>query len=154
MTLHESLGFQLQVDGCKHEVIIATSVGPWERSCVCCVDPGLEAFGCQDEVYPVLNLSIRGMSGCYPRQFVGVETVGKDESVALCELWKFPSSFVCLSIAKFSYCSCPVLVSVCVRTYFGIPIALNYKYIIFLGSLCYDNIKLLVKLLGLLVFMG
>ena len=36
--------------------------------------------------------------------------------------------------------------------YFGISIALNYKYIL-LGSLCYDAIMLLVELVHLLVFM-
>ena len=45
-TLHEALGFQLQLDGCKHEVMIAANVGTWERSCVCFVDAGLEALGC------------------------------------------------------------------------------------------------------------
>ena len=37
---------------------------------------------------------------------------------------------------------------VCIEAYFGIPIALNYKYIL-LGSLCYDAIKLLVELFDL-----
>ena len=72
---------QLQLHVCKHDVIIATSVGPWERSCVCCVDPGLEAFGCQDEVSLVVNLPIRGIPDCCPRQLVGVESVGKGEPV-------------------------------------------------------------------------
>ena len=40
---------------------------------------------------------------------------------------------------------------VCARAYFGIPIALDYKYIL-LGSLCYDAIKLLVELFDLLIF--
>ena len=40
----------------------------------------------QDEVYLVGNLPIRSMSGCCPRQLVGMESVGKGESVALCEL--------------------------------------------------------------------
>ena len=74
---------------------------------------------------------------------MGVESVGKSESVALCELSESPCSVVCLSKAKSSYCPCLVLV--CVRAYFGIPIALNYKYII-LVSLCYDVIKLLIEL--------
>ena len=63
--------------------------------------------------------------------------------MALCELSGSPSSVVCLSNAKSSYCPCLVLV--CVRVYFGIQIALNYKYI-HLGSLCYDAIKLLIEL--------
>ena len=29
-TLREALGFQLQLDGCQHEVIIAANVGTWE----------------------------------------------------------------------------------------------------------------------------
>ena len=41
--------------------------------------------------------------------------------------------------------------SVCVRVYFGIPIALNYKYVL-LASLCYETIKMLVELFDLLVF--
>ena len=48
--LREVLGFQLQLGGCKHEVMIAASVGTWKRSCVCFVGAGLEALGCQDEV--------------------------------------------------------------------------------------------------------
>ena len=39
---------------------------------------------------------------------------------------------------------------VCLRAYFRIQIALNYKYIP--GSLCYDAIKLLVELFDLPVF--
>ena len=112
--------------------MIAANVGTWERSCVCFADAGLEALGCQEEVYLVVNLPIRDMPGCYPRQLVGVGSVGKDESVALCELKESPSSVICLSNAKIfllslpsagrrqclpsfcksSYCSCPVLVGV------------------------------------------
>ena len=33
--LCETLCFQLYLDGCKHEVMIAANVGTWERSCVC-----------------------------------------------------------------------------------------------------------------------
>ena len=44
-TLHEALVFQLQLDSCIHEVIIAANVSTWERSCVCFVDTGLEVFG-------------------------------------------------------------------------------------------------------------
>ena len=61
-------------------------MGTWERRCDCSVDAGLEALRCQDEVYLVVNLPIRGMSGCCPRKLVGVESVGKSESVASCEL--------------------------------------------------------------------
>ena len=46
----EALGFQFQLDGCKNEVMIAADVGALERACVCFVDAGLEALGCQDEV--------------------------------------------------------------------------------------------------------
>ena len=74
---------------------------------------------------------------------MGVESVEKSKSVALNELLQSQSSVVCLSNAKFSFCPCLLLV--CVRVYFGIPIALNYKYIL-LGSLCYDAIKLLIEL--------
>ena len=66
--------------------MIAAKVGTSERPCVCFVDAGLEALGCQDEVYLVVNLPIWGMRGCCPRQPVGVDSVGKDESVALCKL--------------------------------------------------------------------
>ena len=65
------------------------------------------------------------------------------ESVALCKLSESPSSVVCLSNAKSSYCPCLVLV--CVWAHFSIPIAFSYKYIL-LGSLCYDAIKLLIEL--------
>ena len=109
---------------------------------VCFVDAGLEVLGCQ-EVYLVVNLPIRGISGRCSRQLVGVESVGKSESVALCKLSKSPSSVICLSNAKSSYCPCLVLV--CARAYFGIPGALDYKCIL-LGSLCYGAIKLLLEL--------
>ena len=66
--------------------MIAANVNTWARPCVCFVDAGLEALGCQDGVYLVANLPIRGMPGCCPRQLMGVESVGKSESVALCEL--------------------------------------------------------------------
>ena len=67
----------------------------------------------------------------------------QDELMAHCELSESPSSVVCLSNAISPYCPCLVLV--CIWAYFGIPIALNYKYIL-LGSLCYDSIKLLIEL--------
>ena len=50
---------------------------------VCIVDAGLEALGCQDEVYLAVNLPIRGMPCCCPGQPVGVQSVGKGELVAL-----------------------------------------------------------------------
>ena len=79
------LGFQLQLDGCNHEIMIAANVDTRERPCVCFVDAGLEALGCQDEVYLVVNLPIRGMPGCCPGQLVGMESVGNSGSAALCE---------------------------------------------------------------------
>ena len=66
--------------------MVAADVGTWERSCVCFVDAELEELGCQNEVYLVVNLPIRVTSGSCLRQLVGVEGVGKCESVALCEL--------------------------------------------------------------------
>ena len=81
--LYEVLSFQLQLDGCKHEVMIAAST--WVRTFVCFVYAGLEALGCPDEVYLVVYLPIRG-TGCCPRQLVGMESAGKGESVALCKL--------------------------------------------------------------------
>ena len=42
-------------------------------------------MGCQDNDYLVLNLPIRGMPGCCPKQLVGVDSVGKGESVAPCD---------------------------------------------------------------------
>ena len=80
------LGFQLQCDGRKHEVMITANFGTWGRPCLCSVDVGLEVVWYQDEVYLVVNLPIRGMPGCRPRQLVGVESAGKGELVALCEL--------------------------------------------------------------------
>ena len=59
---------------------------PWKDLVFCFVDGGLEALVYQDEVYLVVNLPIRGMLGCCPRRLVGVEGVGKGESVAFCEL--------------------------------------------------------------------
>ena len=152
-TLREALGFQLQLDNYNHEVIIATNVGIWERFCICIVDAGLEELGCQDEVYLVVNLPIRGMPGCCPRQLVGMRSVVKRESVSLCELSESPSSVVRLSNAKSSYCPC-----VCVRVYFIVPTALIDKSIL-LRSLRNDTIRLpslvakIVELFNLLVFM-
>ena len=56
---------------------MAANVGTWERPCVCFVDAGLEVLGCQDEVYLVVTLPIRGIQGCCPRQLVGVENVAR-----------------------------------------------------------------------------
>ena len=127
---------------------MAANVGAWERSCVCFVGARFEALGCQDEVCLVVNLPTRGMPGCCPRQLVGVESVGEGESMALCEFYESPPSVVCLSNVKSSYCPCPVLI--CVMAYFNAKFALNYKYI-FLWSLWYDIIKLLIELFDLLV---
>ena len=66
--LHEALSFQLQLDGCTHKVMIVANSSALERSCVCFVDAGLEALGCQDEVYLVVNLPIRGVPGCCSKQ--------------------------------------------------------------------------------------
>ena len=143
------LGFQLQLAGCKHEVMIAAIVDTWERPRVCFVDAGLKVLGRQDGVCLVVILPIRFMPGCCPRQHVGVDSVGKGDTASLCELYESPSSVFFLPSAKSSYCPCPVLV--CVRAYFGIPITLNYKHI-FLASLCYDANKLLVELFDLFVF--
>ena len=101
---------------CKHQVIIAANVDTWERPCVCFVDAGLEALGCQDEVYLFVNLPVMDTPGCHSRQLGGVESVGNGELVALFKLQESPSSVVCLSNAIFSYCPCPVLVYV--RAYF------------------------------------
>ena len=48
--LAEELAFQFKLVGYNHEVMITANVGTWVRSCVCFVDAGLEALGCQDEV--------------------------------------------------------------------------------------------------------
>ena len=67
--------------------MVAANVSAWKRSCVCFVDAVLEALGCQDDVYLVVNLPIRVCHlGCRSRQLVAVESVGKGEPVALCEL--------------------------------------------------------------------
>ena len=83
---HEVLGFQLQLDGCQHEIMIVAIVGTLERPCVCFAHAGVEALGCQDEVYLVVNLPMRGMPRCCPGQHVGVDSVCNGESVALCKL--------------------------------------------------------------------
>ena len=98
--LPEAHGFQLQLDGCKYEVMIAANVGTWERPCVCFVGAGFEALGCRGEVYLVVNLPILGMPGCCPGKRVRAESVGKGESVALCELYESLSSVICLSNAS------------------------------------------------------
>ena len=69
--------------------------------------------------------------------------------------WLFVNSkslhpVICLCNAKSPCCPCPLLVFV--RAYFGIAIALNYKYIL-LGSLSYNAIEPLVKLFDLFSFM-
>ena len=82
--------------------MIAANVVTWKRSCVCFVDARLEAFGCQNEGNLDVYLPIRGMPDCYPGQLVGMESVGKGERVALCELCESPSYVVYLSNAKSS----------------------------------------------------
>ena len=72
--LHKVHGFQLQLDSCKHKVMITANVGTWERLRIYFVDAGLEALWCQDDVYLVVNLPIRDMPGFCPRQLVGVES--------------------------------------------------------------------------------
>ena len=106
--------------------MITANVGIWGNSCVCFADAGLEALGCQDEVYLVVNLPIRVMLGCCSRQRVRVQSVFKGESVAFCELKQSASSVVCLSNAKSSHCHCLLLVSV--KAYFSIPVVLTHKY--------------------------
>ena len=64
--LREALGFRHQLDGCKHEVMLVANVNTWE-------------LGCQYEVYPVVNLSFKGMQGCCSRQLVVVESAFKGE---------------------------------------------------------------------------
>ena len=79
--------------------MIAATVSIRERSCVCFVDAGLEALGCQDDAYLVMNLPIKGMPA-----------YGEEEcwqGLALCELWEFASSVIYLSNAKSSYSSVP-----------------------------------------------
>ena len=114
--------------------MIAASVGTWKRPCVCFVGIGLEVLGCQDEVYLVVNLPIRGVPGCCSRQLVGVDCVGKGESVALCELQESPFSVVCLASATFLL----LLPSVSTRQdLLWHPIALHYKlgaFVIMLSS--------------------
>ena len=101
----------------------------------------------------VVNLPIRDILGCCSRQLVGWR------KLAMVNGWLFAnnrslhesqSSVVCLSNTVSSFCPCPV--SAFVGAYFGIPNALNYKYIL-LGSLRCDAMKLSAELLDLLVFM-
>ena len=90
-------------------MILAANVGTWRRPCVCFVDGRLEAFGCQEEVYLVVNLSIRGMPGCYPRQLLGVESVSKGDSLRtlrvslLCRLFLQCQIFL-LSVPNVAMC--------------------------------------------------
>ena len=44
-TLREALDVQLQLDGCKNEVMIAANAGTWKRPYVCFVGAGLEPWG-------------------------------------------------------------------------------------------------------------
>ena len=66
--------------------MIAVNVDPWERSHVSFVDAGVEALRRRDEAYLVVNLPTRGIPGCCSKQLVGVESVGRGESVDLCEV--------------------------------------------------------------------
>ena len=95
-------------------------------------------LGCQDEDYLVVNQPIRDTPGCYHRQLVGMESVGKGESVVT-------RSVHLLSLVPPT----PNLPSVPAQCCYGIPTALNYKYILF-QSLCYDAIKLLIELFNLI----
>ena len=86
-------------------------VGAWESSWFCFPNTGLKRWNVRMDL--LVNLLIKGVPGCCSRKRIGVETVGKSESVVLCELQQSPSSVVCLSNAEPSYCPSPVLV--CVR---------------------------------------
>ena len=68
------LVFQLQLDGCEHEVMVAANVGPWEISCVSFVDAGdLKRWGVtMKSVWFELAQPTRGVPGCCPRQLVWV----------------------------------------------------------------------------------
>ena len=90
------LAFELQLDDCKHEVMIAASLDSLERSCVCFVVARFEALGCQDEVYLVVNLPIRACQIAVLDNLWGRR--GKGESVALRELQESPSSVVCVVV--------------------------------------------------------
>ena len=78
---------------------------------VCFIDAGLEVFGCQDEVYLVVNLPVRGIPGCCPRQLVGMDSVGKGESVALCSsvVLFFQCQIFLLSLPSVSTRQGPIL---------------------------------------------
>ena len=66
--------------------MIAANAGTWERPCVCLVYAGHKVLGVRKKLYLILNLPIRGMPGCCPGQLVGVESVGKVDSMTFCEL--------------------------------------------------------------------
>ena len=71
--------------------MIAANVGTWERSCASIVDAGLEALGCQNEIYLIVNLPIRGMLGYCPRQLVGMKKQSKQSKrSATLNSWKGP----------------------------------------------------------------
>ena len=103
MTLREALGFQLLLDGCKHEVMIAANVGTWERPCVWFLMPDLKRWVVIMKSIWLSTCPIRAMPGCCPRQLVGVESVGKGESVAVCKHQEFSFPVVCLSSSESSY---------------------------------------------------
>ena len=94
--------------------MITNNVGIRERSFVRFVQAELEALECQDEVCLVVNLPIRGMPNCCPRQFVWLRMLEMESR------WFFAISVVCVSNARSFYCPCPVLV--CVSAYFDIAI--------------------------------
>ena len=107
----------------------------------------LEASGCQDEVTLVVNLSIRGVPDCCSRQLVGVESVRM--YTRLCRLL-FANSRSRNPLSFFS----PVhtLPTVPAQCWYASGTTLHSDYFL-LGSLCYDAIKLLVKLFDLLIVM-
>ena len=137
MTLREALGFQLLLDGCKHEVMIAANVGTWERPCVWFLMPDLKRWVV---IMKSIWLSTFPSGPC---QVAVLDNLWGWRVLARVSRWLFANtssfhflSFVC-PVPNLPTFYGPVLV--CVRSYFGIPIAFDYNYIL-LGSLCCDTI--------------
>ena len=53
-----TLGFQLQFEGCHHEVMITANVGTRECPHFYLIDAGLEVLQSQNEVSLIVNLPI------------------------------------------------------------------------------------------------
>ena len=123
-TLPEVLGFQLQLGSCKHEVMIAASVAPGKNLIIDLkrLDVRMKSIWFRTCPFGACHVAVLD-------NLWGWRVLAR---VSWCGALYYSESLHPLSFVSPMHNPCPVLV--CVWAYFGIPTALNYKYIL-LGSL-------------------